>query len=205
MSNSFFSTSSLLLRNPCFAPLHPSKRVNCFSQYLFHAPSLAEIGIESDPRPVFRLALCVFAAVRIYTSADYQRSATVSSVGANQFDFFYFDRDSSMLSGCSTLAIIAMPSVSGDSGNPILHLSDRPFTSTGGCDSWATLCMISAAGYDMITMQSSQTTSTGYFYVAVMGYPAIAYTLMLDWFGSSGACSFGMHCMYLIELAHMKC
>ena len=48
------------------------------------------------------------------------------------------------------------------------------------------------SGAESLTLQSTQSTSTGFFYVAVKGFAATAYTLTLEWRGSSGACSVGM-------------
>ena len=130
--------------------------------------------------------------MRIYTGPNYQRSATVSSLATNQFDFFYFSRDSSMLPGCPTVAIIVLPSFSG--GNFNMFLSDRPFASTGGCNSAATLC--NNGGY-LLTLLSTDNSSTGFFYVAVRSLSAAAYTLALEWRDSSGACSVGMLYIHL--------
>ena len=147
-------------------------------------------------------ACTVHAALRIYTSVTYQRSTTVSSVATNQFDFYYFSRDSSMLPDCSYLFISVYPSISG--GNPDLFLSDRPFTSTGGCDWSATLCINGGynSGGESVYITSAQATSTGYFYVAVKGVSATAYTLSLEWWG--GVCSFSMFqsilCAHLLSI-----
>ncbi len=149
--------------------------------------------------------LIIFAALRIYTSSSYQPSTTVSSVARSQFDFFYFARDVSTLPGCSNLIVSVTPSNGGD---PDLLLSNRQFTSTGGCSSSATLCVSSGStGADAITLLSTVTSSTGYFYAAVQGYSAAAYVLALEWRGSNGACSVGTLRLDDVHtrVAHFRC
>jgi hypothetical protein len=105
-------------------------------------------------------------------------------------DFFMFSRNSAQLSGCPNLAISVSPgSINGD---PDILLSNRPFSASGACSSVAGTYCTSASthGDDTITLASSQTTPTGFFYVAVkaFGSSAVVYTLSLTWRGSSGAC-----------------
>ena len=135
----------------------------------------------------------IFPALQVFTSPNYEASARVSSLAAGQFDFFFFSRNNAQLAGCPSLAI----SISPGSGDPDLLVSNRPFTASGACSSVSgTYCQTSSSsGMDTITLPSSQTSFTGYFYVAVKAFgssPAV-YTLSLTWRGSSGAC-----CMFQI-------
>jgi hypothetical protein len=126
--------------------------------------------------------------LQIYTNANYQASARVSSLAAGQLDFFFFSRNNAQLAGCPDLAISVTPQASGD---PDLYVSNRPFSATGACSSVAgTYCASStSSGMDTVSLASTQTT-TGYFYVAVVGFGSsdVVYTLSLTWRGSSGAC-----------------
>ena len=140
------------------------------------------------------------AALLIYTNANYEPYAIISSVGTNQFDFFHLARDSSTLPDYPSLAITASPS---GTGYVDLFLSDRPFTSAGGCSALAKFCMSSSYYWsETLTLLPSATTSTGYFYLAVKGLSAAVYSLALRWRGLSGASIYPGTCLASSLFAH---